>query len=125
MASVLDCCNPCGTIQPTQVPGLEGPPGLDGTSGINAFSTTTANFVVPAISGNVVVTLDSSVWMVIGQVVIAGAGYANPAAGGPAHFTVTSIPTATTVELQFLGSVGDVLSGETILAGATVSPSAA
>lgn len=125
MSSVLDCCSPCGTVQNTLVPGIEGAPGLDGTSGINAFSTVATDFIVPAIAGNVTIDVDSSVWLVIGQVVIIGSGFTNPAAGGPAHFSVASIPTSATVELTFLGSVGDVTPGESILAGATLSPSAA
>lgn len=125
MASTLSCCNSCGTVEVTQVPGTEGTPGIDGTDGVNAFSIIAIQFTIPTIGNNVTVDVDSSVWMVIGQVVIAGAGYANPAAGGPAHFTVISIPTADSVELQALGSVGDAVNPDTIDADGTISPSAA
>lgn len=125
MSSALSCCNACGTVEVTQVPGTEGSPGLDGTDGINAFSVVQVAFTIPLIGANVIVDVDSSVWMVIGQVVIAGAGYANPASGGPAHFTVISIPSATSVELQALGSIGDDVNPNAIGLYATISPSAA
>ena len=41
---------------------------IDGVSGINAFTTTTASFLVPAVNYNVTVAVAESRWMVVGQV---------------------------------------------------------
>ena len=124
MSNSLDCCNTCATVQPTQVPGLEGAPGLDGVDGVNAYTHTTADFVVPNIGDTVLAALESSVWLVIGQVLIFGVGV-DGAGNGPAHFTVTALPDSTSATIQFLGLAGDLLPGDTVTSGATVSPSAA
>ena len=126
MSSVLDCCNPCGTVQVTQVPGSEGAPGVDGVDGISAYTTTLTDIIIVVAPGTSLVSVVSSVWMVIGQVVIIGSGFGTSLVGpGPAHFTVINVPTATSVEIEYIGSVGDVAPGDTISAGAIVSPSAA
>lgn len=104
------CCTP----EIVNVPGLEGDPGVDGENGLNAFTLTTNDFLVPAIGDPVTVQVEDSSWMVIGQVVVVD---------GPAHFTVTSKPSSTSAELTFLGQVGDITAGDTVSAGATVSPS--
>ena len=70
--------------------------------------------MIPAIGDPVTVQVEDSSWMVLGQVVVID---------GPAHFTVTSKPSATSAELTFLGNVGDITPGDTVSAGATVSPS--
>ena len=124
MSSALDCCSPCGTVQVTQVPGNEGPAGIDGVDGVSAYTTTLDNLLVVVSPTTTVIGVVSSVWMVIGQVVIIGSGF-NASVGGPAHFNVVNVLTATSVELEYIGSVGDVPPGDTILAGAIVSPSAA
>ncbi len=112
----------CPTTQTVQVPGGEGLPGLNGTNGFNAFSIVSAPFVVPAIGGTVTVAvLDSTQWMVVGEVVVAGAGIAG--SGGPAHFLVSSVPSSLTAVLQFLGYAGDVAAAATIGANSTLSPS--
>lgn len=125
MSSVLDCCTPCGTVQITQVPGNEGPAGTDGTDGVSAYTITTDDLLIVVSPAVTTIGVLSSVWLVIGQVLIIGAGISDLTVGGPAHFVVTDIPSSTSVTLEYLGSVGDVAPGETILAGATVSPSAA
>jgi hypothetical protein len=104
----------CGTQQTTQVPGPEGADGLAGQDGFNAFSTTTADFFIPAIGGNVTVPVDQSLWFAIGQVVVAD---------GPANFSVVAVPTSTSVTLQFLGYNFNLSPGATISAGAKISPS--
>jgi hypothetical protein len=103
----------CVTTQTVNVPGLAGASGLNGTNGINATTLTTQNFVVPAIGATVGVSVVSSVWMVVGQIVIAS---------GPANFIVATVPTTTSATLQFLGYPGDVAPGVTINTGATISP---
>ncbi len=120
----LDCCTPCGTVQVTQVPGNEGPPGIDGIDGVSAYTTTADDLLIVVGPTTTVIGVVSSVWMVIGQVVIIGSGF-GATVGGPAHFIVVNVLTATSVELLYLGSSGDVAPGDTILAGAIVSPSAA
>jgi len=105
------------------VPGLEGAPGLDGTDGINAFTHTTADFVLPNGGDTVLVTVDSSAWMVIGQVLIVGVG-ADGNGNGPAHFRVSSLPSSTSASLEFLNIAGDLLPADTVTSGSTVSPSA-
>ncbi len=122
--STLDCCNPCGTIQVTQVPGNEGPSGVDGTDGVSAYTTTLDDIVIVVSPNTTVTAVVSSVWMVVGQILIIGSGF-GATVGGPAHFIVIAVPTATSVEIQYLGSSGDVSPGDTIFAGAIVSPSAA
>lgn len=119
----LNCCSPCSEVQPAQIPGLEGAPGLDGTDGINAFTHTTADFVLPNGGDTVLVTVDSSAWMVIGQGLIAGIGV-DGVGNGPAHFRVAGLPSSTSASLEFLNNAGDLLPGDTVGAGSTVAPAA-
>lgn len=123
MSNTLNCCSPCSTVQPAQIPGLEGVPGLDGTDGINAFTHTSADFVVPNAGDTVSVTVDSSAWMVIGQGVIVGIGV-DGVGNGPAHFRVSSLPSSTSVVLEFANQAGDLIAGDSVGAGSTVSPAA-
>jgi len=124
MSSPLDCCTPCGTVQVTQVPGSEGAPGTDGVDGVSAYTTTVDNLLIVVSPTTTLIGVASSVWMVIGMVVIIGSGF-NVSVGGPAHFKVINVPSASSVEVEYIGSAGDVSPGDTILAGAIVSPSAA
>lgn len=94
---------------------------MDGTNGINAYTNTTADFVLPNGGDTVLVTVDSSAWMVIGQGLIAGVGV-DGNGSGPAHFRVSALPSATSATLEFMNLDGDLLPGETITSGATVSP---
>lgn len=123
MSDTLNCCSPCSTVQPAQIPGLEGAPGLDGVDGVNAYTHTSADFVLPNGGDVVLVTVDSSVWMVIGQVLILGVGV-DGVGSGPAHMRVTSLPSSTSANMEFLNIAGDLLPGDTITTGSTVSPSA-
>lgn len=119
MPSTCGCTPTCGvTLQTTNVPGIEGPAGVDGAAGedgIDAFSFTTANFIVPAIGSDVTIPVTSSAWMGIGQVLFIE---------GQGHFAVVSKPTATSVTATFLGYQGDSTPGATIATGAQVSPGA-
>lgn len=72
------------------------------------------DFLIPAIGSPVTVSLDTSEWMVVGQIV---------SFGGPATFRVSSIPNTTSATLVFLGYSGDLAPGVTISAGTQVSPS--
>lgn len=123
MPSTTACTpNCCTTVQTVNVPGSTGSSGVNGTNGIDAFTLTTQDFTVPAIGSTAGVSVQSSVWMVIGQQLILGAG-SSGIGGGPANFKVTAISTTTSCTLQFLGYPGDVAPGATISAGAVVSPS--
>lgn len=120
----LQCCNSCGTVQTVNVPGSEGTAGVDGTDGLNAFShTTTLTFPLPGDGNPVDVDVDSSAWMVLGQIVVVGIGVDGLGGTGPQHFTVTALPSATQVTLTQTDVAGDVQTGD-ITAGAVVSPSA-
>lgn len=115
---LLDCCTPCcPTTETVNVPGLEGPDGTDGTNGTgggNAYTFTTADFVVPAIGSNVTVSVASSDWMVVGQKVITE---------GPATFEVISKPTSQSAVLEFKGYTDDVAPTTTVPSGSSVGPS--
>lgn len=113
MAGTTPCVPCCRDTQTVNVPGVEGPPGGNGTNGKNAYTTTTADFTVPAIGGTVTVNVVNSDWMANGQIVVAD---------GPATFLVQSAASSTTATLQFLGYTGDVSVGSTIASGSTISP---
>ncbi len=119
----LQCCQVCGTVQTVNTPGSEGAAGTDGTDGINAFSRTTTDTLLPGNGLNVIVDVDSSVWMVLGQIVIMGIGVDGLGTIGPQHFTVAILPSATQATLTQTNVAGDVGAG-TITTGAVVSPSA-
>ena len=114
---VSDCCQPCATVPPVNVPGApgnDGAPGAPGTPGVNAFTIVTTGFIIPALMNNVTVDVANTSWMTIGQVLVIQ---------GPANFRVMSIPSTTSVVLQFLSNPGDLPSGSAIGANATVSAS--
>lgn len=116
MSAAKSCDCPCPDPVITEIPGVEGEPGLNGANGaagINAFTFTTAAFTVPAIGGSVIVLVASSVWATIGQnIFILGAGY----------FTVTAKPGTTSLTLTYLDYAGNTFTGNVIAAGASVSP---
>lgn len=109
----------------TLVPGPQGPAGtagVDGEDGLNAYTTTIATFVMPAESANVTVSVASSAWATIGQIVAVKVG------GAFGHFEVISKPTAVSIELKNLevtasGTYASNSPATTSFAsGATVSP---
>jgi hypothetical protein len=95
------------------VEGPAGSDGVNGTNGVNAYTLTTANFIVPPVGTNVTISCLNSSWMTVGQIVVIA---------GPANFSVVSTPTPTSAILTFKGFTGDIVAGSTIAAGATVSP---
>lgn len=114
-----DCeCQPCPDVgsgsqgAPGPV-GPTGPAGSNGSDGTDAFSTTTAGFTMPAVSGSVTITVDDSEWMAVGQVVyVTGAGY----------FSVNSTPTTTSASLTNLGYTGNVVPTTNVAGSKKVSP---
>lgn len=117
MSNPSDCCSSCDTPTTISVPGVEGDAGAagtNGTNGINAFTQTTADFTVPAISANVTISVGSSVWMVVGQTIfIEDAG----------AFEVVSKGSTTSVTLTYLDYDINTAAGNNILTGAQVGPS--
>lgn len=113
MPATVPCVPCCPTAQSVNVPGVEGIPGSNGLNGINAYTITTADFVIPAVNSTVTVSVVSTAWMVIGQIVVAT---------GPATFRVTTITDGSTVVLTFLGYPGDLSPAVTISSGAGISP---
>lgn len=96
--STNTCCDPCVEPLSVAVPGpagATGAAGTNGTNGINAFSTGNT-FVMPAELANVTVTVTSSQWMGVGQVIFASGG------GFVGYFDVQSKPTTTSVILRNL-----------------------
>ncbi len=115
MSILSDCCNPCPTVTPVNVPGSPGKPGTNGNSGVNAFSIVdTAGFIVPAASASVSVPItDTGAWMVVGQpVFIQTAGF----------YQVASGVSAGSISLTNLGLAGNAIPGTAIAAGAQISP---
>jgi len=91
--------------------GMVSPGGLIGPSGSNPYTSTTANFTMPASGSSVTVPVVSTAFMVAGQnVYVQGAGY----------FTVASITDTTHVVLTNSGASGNVSSGSTVASGAGV-----
>lgn len=107
------CVPCCTTPQSVQVPGSPGGDGQNGVDGTNAFTTTTADFLIPAIGDPVTVPVVNSLWMALEQVIVFE---------GPATFQVTALPSSTSVTCVFLGYALDLTGGATISAGAKVSP---
>lgn len=127
--SFTDCCQPCNTqVPPVNIPGspgAAGAAGAPGADGIDSFSLLTANMIVPGDTVTpVTITVNSSLWMVIGQSLKIGQGagvvLANP---GPASFIITAIPSPLSVTLLWENATGDVAAGSQIDLGAVVSPS--
>jgi hypothetical protein len=117
MPATTSCTPCCAETQTVNVPGVEGPAGTDGANGVNgenASTITTADFAVPNVGNSVVVDVQDSGWMVVGQIVITD---------GPANFVVASIPNSISVQLTFLGYAGDVAPATNVATGARVSPS--
>ena len=106
----------CATVEAVNVPGLKGDPGNDGTNGQNAYSITTADFILPAANANVTVSLSSSLWMAIGENVIYGDGTT------VGNFEVVSFPTVNSAVLKWLDYPGDSVTTSTMLTGGVVTP---
>jgi len=112
------CCPPCPDVQVENIPGPEGENGqngTDGTNGFNAYTITTSDFVVPLNDGAtpVTVAVGNSAWANAGQIIfIQGAGY----------FQCVSKPDTTHMILVYLDYAGNTNTGNTISAGAGVSP---
>jgi hypothetical protein len=119
MSAINDCCLPCPT-PPVNVPGAEGPSGTNGTpgtDGVSSFTITTAPFSLPTALSNVTVTVANSTWMAPGQNVFISDGT------NLGNFKVVSLPSSSSVVLEYLDYAGDSGTGVTINTGASVVPS--
>lgn len=116
------CCTPCDDPTTVNIPGAQGVAGADGTNGadgVNAYSFVAgAGFNMPAIAGTETVTVDTTAWMVVGQIVYVGsAGW----------MRVSAITDGTTVDLENIETAGgaygeNVAAGTAIAVGEKISP---
>jgi hypothetical protein len=94
--------------------GAAGVDGTDGTDGVNAYTTTTASFVMPAELATVSVSVGSTAWMVVGQkLYVKNAGYMG----------VQTITDDTTVVLTNQEDTALGLYNENVAPGTTVATS--
>lgn len=106
-------CSGCG-----ECGGVSLPTGPAGADGLNSFTTTTANFVVPSSGSNVTISVsaigqDSGLWGGVGQpIYIENAG----------HYEVVSV-TASTMTVKNLGISGNASPASTVSFPVKVSPS--
>jgi len=118
MPATIDLCYSRIPLPPVQVPGVPGP------AGAAAFTSLTVGLVVPAVAGEITITVASALWAVVGMSVIigqgSGAALTNP---GPAVFKVTAVNSATQMKVQNVGATGTAPPGASIDAGAVVTPS--
>lgn len=118
MSAPLNPANCCATTELIQVPGTQGATGAagtNGTDGVTSFATlVTASFVVPAVTANTAsLAFTNTSWMVIGQnVFLQGAG----------TFSVVSKADTTHAVLTYLNYSSNTAAGNTINAGAAISP---
>jgi len=121
MASTLpfqdQCCTPCDEVPVVNIPGAtgaDGTDGSDGAAGTNAFTTTTADFVMPAVSGTVSVSVGSTLWATVGQpVFVQTAGF----------MRVQSKTSSTVFVLYNYGYTGNAAPATNITSGSQISPS--
>lgn len=106
-----DCDEAIETLVPGAA-GTNGADGADGNPGANAFTNLAAGFVMPAVDGEVVVTVNEGDWIGIGQnVFVEFAGYMKCTARE-----------GNSVTLQNLGYSGNAPESADIANGALVSP---
>lgn len=117
LAITSECCQPnCTEPQSIQVPGpagQDGSDGINGADGVSAFTTTTAQFAMPAEGATVSVLVGNTEWMAATQkVYVKNAGY----------MEVSSITNLTTVVLKNVENTASSLYVENV-APATAVPS--
>ena len=102
-----ETCQPCCTTTAvtTNVPGSDGQ---------SAYTTTTANFTIPAIGATVVVSMGNTDWFAVGAVLFLSDGT------DWGHFEVQSIGSQTQATLEFLGQTNDAAPAAVIGSGAKV-----
>lgn len=125
MASTLPtpapCCNACDDPISVAVPGSAGAAGADGTdgaSGGNAYTTTAAQFVMPAEGDTVVVTVGETGWAAFGQpVYVENAGYFLVTAKDATHLTLLNLE-----DTASKAYTDNVVPGTVVALGQVVTP---
>lgn len=105
-------CDNCGNITL--------PTGSNGLNGYNAFTVTTASFVLPAVGASVTIAVSASgqytgIWAILGQIVYISDGV------DAEYFEVTTAGTQTAMGVKNLGYVGTTV-GNAFGIGSKVSP---
>lgn len=108
MSATGNCSCACHDVVNTQIPG---------SAGVDAFTLTTADFVIPAIAATVNVSVGDNQWMAVGQKIFISDG------SDVGTFEVQSFTGTTGVTVAFMGYTDDSSPGATINSRATVSPS--
>jgi hypothetical protein len=112
-------CN-CSVPEVVNIPGLAGPDGQAGTNGINAVAITTSAITLPGSAGPVIgaTSVSSSLGFAINQIVFISLDSSHNAT-----FTITSILSASTIQLSWLAYPNDASAGGTTIdVGAAVVP---
>jgi len=111
------CCTPCDDVPVTNVPGPTGSTGAAGAAGadgVNAYTTTTAAFTMPAAAATVSVAVEDTSWIGVGQYLfIVGAGI----------MEVTAVVDSNTLTLENSGAAINAAAATVIALGKKVSPS--
>lgn len=103
-------CNPCEPVTVVEVPGS---PGSNGAAGLNAFTTTTADFLIPAKGATVGVLVASRAFMSEGMILYIGdAGF----------FQVIGDPSVS-LTLEYIDIEANTSSGTTVSSGTKVTVS--
>lgn len=124
VSPLQECCAPeCDEPVSIQVPGPagnDGDDGSDGAAGVSAYTTTTAQFTMPAENGTVSVAVGNTAWMGVSQILLVSTA---------GHLQVVSITNANTVVLRNIESTAtsaytsNAAPATAIPSGSTVSPS--
>lgn len=121
LATKPGCCeSECADSVIQQIPGPQGIPGSNGTNGvagINSYTSTTANFTMPAFAATAVATVVESGWASIGQIIyLQNAGW----------LRVTAKPASTQITLQNIETATEytenVAPATIVASGSTISP---
>lgn len=103
-----------GLVSPGGLAGIDGSAGSNGDDGINSYTSTSANFTMPAVDATVSVSLTDGSWLGVGQTVhVVGAGF----------MQCTAKATSYSVTLKNLDVTGNAAPTTVISSGAVVSPS--
>lgn len=125
LPSANQCCSPCESPVSVAVPGPAGSNGSNGAAGAagtNAYTTTSAQFTMPAEGANVTVSVVTSAPFGVGQILYIESG------GSKGYFEVISKPTSASMSLQNIESTGSSTyatnspPGTIFASGGTVSP---
>jgi hypothetical protein len=115
--------NTCAVYQVPGPRGSTGAAGVDGVDGANAFTHASAEFTMPAVGGQVTVSVQDSSWFVVGQIVIVGSDSGNLGDSvAKGYMSVYSIPSSTQVALANLGYDGNAPAGIVFAQGTQISP---